>query len=119
MSTKYLLSYCFFYNLFIFKEKQWQIQIQKITYDMHMQFYLDKRHLIYKTILLQHYTEISITKDSFKWQPFSTCMVVFSILIQYFRYFIPPFIWVYHPNIYIYINNTLNSKCLDYYRETL
>ena len=65
ISTKYILSYCFFCNLFIFDEKQWQIQIQKKTYDMHMQFHLDKRHLIYKTNMLQHFTEISITKDCF------------------------------------------------------
>ena len=52
---------------------------------------------------MQHCTEISNTKDSFKWQPLFTyiyiyiffvgdkkCMVVFSILIQYFRYFISP-----------------------------
>ena len=35
-----------FCNLFIFKEKQRQIQIQK-TYDMHIQFYTEKRHVIY------------------------------------------------------------------------
>ena len=70
---------------------------------MHIQFYLDKRHSIYKTNIMQHCTEISNTKDSFKWQPLFTyiyiyiffvgdkkCMVVFSILIQYFRYFISP-----------------------------
>ena len=39
----------FFVICFSFKEKQEQIQIQKKTYDLHIHFFLDKRHLTYKT----------------------------------------------------------------------
>jgi len=37
-------------NLFIFKEAD--TNTKKKTYDMHIQFYPDKRHLIYKTNIL-------------------------------------------------------------------
>jgi hypothetical protein len=52
-----------------------QIQIQNTTHDMHIHFYTDKRHLIYnlsKRFALQHCTEISNTKDSFKRQQLLT-----------------------------------------------
>ena len=66
----------FLCNLFIFKEKQTQIQIQK-TYDMHIKLYTDKRYLIYKTNILQQCTEILNTKDSFQWQPLFTYTCIF------------------------------------------
>ena len=50
-----------FCNLFILKEKRKQIQIKK-TYDMLLQFYTDKRHLIYKN---KHY---AIMQWNFKHQ---------------------------------------------------
>jgi hypothetical protein len=42
------------------------------TYDMHIQFYIDKDTKFTKTNILQHCTEISNTKNSFKWQPHFT-----------------------------------------------
>ena len=62
-----LLKYhSFFCNLFTFKEGRGRYKYRKKTCDMHIQFYLDKRHSIYKTNIMQHCTEISNTKDSFK-----------------------------------------------------
>jgi cell division protein YceG involved in septum cleavage len=43
----------YFCNLFIFKEKQRQIQIQKTHMIYMYNFTLDKSHLIYKTSMLQ------------------------------------------------------------------
>jgi hypothetical protein len=68
---------------------------------MHIQFYLEKRHLIYIKLTfcnttLKCQTPRRFLNDSHFLQKYSfcvevkKCMVVFSILLQYFRYFIPP-----------------------------
>jgi hypothetical protein len=41
-------------------------------------------------------------------------MAICSILIQYSGILEHHVYWVYHSNIYIYNNNTLKSKLLDY-----
>jgi hypothetical protein len=81
----------FICNLFILKEKQMQIQIQKKNILYTHTILPDKKHLIYKTNIMQHCTEILNTKDRFKLKALFTyiffCvgnkkfMVKFSILI--------------------------------------
>jgi hypothetical protein len=79
-----------------------QIQIQKKNILYTYTILPDKKHLIYKTNIMQHCTEILNTKTDSNGKHFlhiysfcvgnKKCMVIFSILIQYFRYFVLPFI---------------------------
>ena len=69
---------------------------------MHVQFYTDKRHLFYKNTFfstaLKFQTPRTVSNCNHFLHIYSCCvedkkcMVVFSILIQYFRYFRPSFI---------------------------
>ena len=71
--------------------------------DMHIQFYTDKRHLIYKNKTFcntgpKFQTPRIVSNGNHFLHIYSFCvedkkfMVVLSILIQYFRFFRPPFI---------------------------
>jgi hypothetical protein len=100
-------------NLLIFKDMKRQIQLHKKTYDIHIQFYTDKRHLFNQnttfcstTLKFQTPRTISIDNHFIYIYSFCVvdrkCIVVFSILVQYFRYFRPPsilglncYIWCY------------------------
>ena len=71
-SNFFLFLFFVFCTLLNFKEKQKQIHLQKNHIVCIYNFIPQKRHLIDKTNIMQHSTEISNTKDSFKWQPLFT-----------------------------------------------
>ena len=85
---------------------------------LHIQFYIDKRHLFYKNTFfstaLKFQTPRTVSNGNHFLHIYSCCvedkkcMVVISGILDHHLY------WVYHSNIYIYINNILKSKCLDY-----
>jgi hypothetical protein len=89
----------FFCNLFIFKEEQRQMQIQQKPYDMHIQFYRQKTFNLSKQTFcnteLKFQTPRTVSNGNHCLHLYffcvgdRKCMIVFSILIQYFR---PPLI---------------------------
>ena len=105
-----------FWNLFISEEKQRQMQKQKhrtCIYNLRRQKTLNLQKQTFSNTALQFYTPWTVSNGYHFLHIYSFCvgnkkfMVVFSILIQYFRYLDLHLYWVYHLNIYIYINNTL------------
>ena len=51
---------------------------KKKPYDMHIYNFTHTKDIYFiKTNILQHCTEISNTKDSFKWQPLSTYVYIY------------------------------------------
>jgi hypothetical protein len=91
----------FFCNLFIFKEKQRQIQIQKhmtCIYNLHRRNTFNWPKQTFCNITLKFQTPRTISNGNHFLHIYSLCvedrkvMVVFSILMQYFRYFRPQLI---------------------------